>query len=78
MGKPLTTIKDYEIVPDAGSGRNPYATDSDEPIGTYTIHGTSFSFHHPVCIQTFIHSSIHPFSNPRREAGAAQRAGPVP
>jgi len=40
VGFPVTTIKDYEIVPDAGSGRNPFATDSDEPVGTYTLHVT--------------------------------------
>ncbi len=40
VGFPLYTIKDYEIEPDAGSGRNPFMTDSDEKIGTYTIHFT--------------------------------------
>jgi hypothetical protein len=39
-GFPLRTIKDYEIEPDAGSGRNPFAEDSDRPIGTYTINFT--------------------------------------
>lgn len=40
VGFPLDTLKDYEIEPDAGSGRNPYKTDSDEPVGTYTINFT--------------------------------------
>jgi hypothetical protein len=40
VGFPLDTIKDFEIEPDAGSGRNPFRTDSNEPVGTYTIHFT--------------------------------------
>lgn len=36
----MTTIKDYEIEPDEGSGRNPYAEDSDRPVGTYTLYVT--------------------------------------
>jgi hypothetical protein len=39
-GFPLRTIKDYEIEPDVGSGRNPFAEDSDRPVGTYTINFT--------------------------------------
>lgn len=41
MGFPVTTIKDYEIEPDAGSGINPFRTDSnDTQAGTYTLYVT--------------------------------------
>jgi hypothetical protein len=41
VGFPISTIKDYEIeVDDPGNTRNPFAEDSDRPIGTYTINVT--------------------------------------
>lgn len=41
VGFPVSTIKDYEIeVDDPSSTRNPFAEDSDRPIGTYTINVT--------------------------------------
>ena len=40
VGFPITTIKDHEIEPDVGSGRNPFRDDGDGPVGTYTLHVT--------------------------------------
>jgi hypothetical protein len=40
VGFPVTTIKDYEIEPDAGSGINPFRDDASGPAGTYTLHVT--------------------------------------
>jgi hypothetical protein len=43
IGFPLATIRDFEIAPDPGSGKNPYnETARPEEVGTYTIYVTPF------------------------------------
>ena len=41
VGFPLATIRDFEIKPDPGSGKNPYAEEvAEKDVGTYTIYVT--------------------------------------
>jgi len=40
VGYPVTTLKDFEIEPDAGSGINPFRDDAVGTPGTYTLYVT--------------------------------------